>query len=101
MKKIIREDSTNYVISIVEIGEIFDIPNADKIKRTVVYGNNIIIDTNTKTGDKMLYINSGTKLNIDFAKFNNLLTDSELNKDKDRYYQAWKNNSDIIVREKK
>jgi hypothetical protein len=25
----------------------------------------------------------------------------ELNKDKDRYYQAWKNNSDIIVREKK
>jgi hypothetical protein len=30
---------------------------------------------------------------------NNIIT--ELNKDKDKYYQAWKNNSDIIVREKK
>ena len=90
MKKIVREDSANYVVSIVEIGEIFDIPNADKIKRTIVYGNNIIIDTNTKTGDKMLYINSGTKLNIDFAKFNNLLTDSELNKDKKPGYVSAK-----------
>jgi tRNA-binding EMAP/Myf-like protein len=90
MKKIVREDSANYVVSIVEIGEIFDIPNADKIKRTIVYGNNIIIDTNTKTGDKMLYINSGTKLNIDFAKYNNLLTDSELNKDKKPGYVSAK-----------
>lgn len=90
MKKIVRENSENYVVSVVEIGEIFDIPNADKIKRTVIYGNNIIIDTSVQTGDKMLYINSGTKLNIEFAKFNNLLTDAELNKDKKPGYVSAK-----------
>lgn len=81
MKKIVRDDSLNYVASIVEIGEIYDIVGADKIKRTVIFNNDVIIDLTPKKGDKMLYFNSGTKLNIDFCKYNNLLTDAELNKD--------------------
>lgn len=90
MKKTIREDSTNYVASIVEVKDIFNIEGADKIKRTVIYSNDIIIGTDINVGDKMIYFNSGTKLNIDFCKFNNLLTDAELNKDKKPGYVSYK-----------
>jgi len=82
MKLTIKENSTNYVCSVVEIKEIYDIEGADRIKRTVIFGNNVIVGTDVKIGDKMLYFVSGTRLNADFCKYNNLLTDAEQNKDK-------------------
>lgn len=81
MKTTIKENSKNYVCSVVEIKELHSIEGADRIKRTIIFGNNVIVGTNVKIGDKMLYFNSGTRLNIDFCKYNNLLTDKEQNKD--------------------
>ena len=81
MKLIIKENSKNYPCSVVKIGEIYPIEGADRIKRTVIYNNDIIIDSSIKEGDVMLYFVSGTKLNEDFCKWNNLLTDATLNKD--------------------
>ena len=82
MKIKIKENSKNYVCSVVEITELFPIEGADRIKRTVVFGNSVIVGLDVKIGDKMLYFVSGTKLNPAYCKYNNLLTDAEQNKDK-------------------
>ena len=81
MKLEIKENSKNYVCSVVEIKELHPIEGADRIQRTVIFSNNVIVSKDVKIGDKMLYFVSGTKLNVDFCKYNNLLTDKEQNRD--------------------
>ena len=54
MKIKIKENSKNYVCSVVEITELFPIEGADRIKRTVIFGNNVIVGLDVKIGDKML-----------------------------------------------
>lgn len=81
MKLTIKENSTNYTCTVVEIKNVFPIEGADKIQRTVIYGNNVVISKDIKVGDKMLYFVSGTRLNEDFCKYNNLLDKAELNND--------------------
>lgn len=78
----IKEGSENYAATIVEINSIFPIEGADRIVRTNVFGNDIIVSKDVKIGDKMIYFVSGTKLNPEFCKYNNLLTDKEQNNDK-------------------
>ena len=77
----IKEGSENYAATIVEIDNIHPIKDADLIVRTVVFGNDVIVNKDTQIGTKMIYFVSGTKLNPDFCKFNNLLTDKEQNRD--------------------
>lgn len=81
MKLEIREDSKNYVCSVVKIDKIFDIEGADRIKRTVVFGNNIVVQNTVKEGDIMLYFVSGTELNEEYCHKNNLFEKEELNYD--------------------
>lgn len=81
MKLSIKKGSENYTANIVEIKKIYDIPNADFIKRVNIFGQDIIISNDVKINDKMILFNSGTKLNPDFCKYNNLLTDKEQNLD--------------------
>jgi|JI9StandDraft_1071089.scaffolds.fasta_scaffold48923_3 tRNA-binding EMAP/Myf-like protein len=81
MKITVKENSKNYACSVVEIKNLFPIEGADKIQRCNINGNDVIVSKDIKLGDKMLYFVSGTKLNVDFCKFNNLLTDKEQNKD--------------------
>lgn len=76
----IKEGSENYVCTVVEIKEILDIEGADRIKKVIIFGNSVIVSSDTKVGDKMLYFNSGTKLNAEFCAWNNLLTDAQLNR---------------------
>jgi RNA ligase (TIGR02306 family) len=82
MKLTIKENSKNYVCTVVKIDKLFPIENADKIQRCVINRNDVIVSKDVKIGDKMLYFNSGTKLNADYCKWNNLLTDKEQNNDK-------------------
>jgi len=81
MKLEIKKGSENYAATIVEIDNIHPIKDADLIVRTVVFGNDVIVSKDTQIGAKMIYFVSGTKLNPDFCKFNNLLTDKEQNRD--------------------
>lgn len=81
MKLEIREDSTNYACSVVQIGKVFDIEGADKVKRVVVNGNNVVVSNSVKEGDKMLYFVSGTRLNGDYCHKNNLFEKHESNYD--------------------
>jgi hypothetical protein len=81
MKLSIKENSTNYVCTVVEIKNLFPIEGADKIQRCVVNGNDVVVSKDVKLGDKMLYFVSGTKLNEDYCKYNNLLDKAESNND--------------------
>ena len=81
MKLETNNESANYSASIVKIDKLFGIPEADKIQRTVVNGNNVVVSTDVKEGDIMVYFVSGTQLNADYCKFNNLYSNSELNSD--------------------
>lgn len=82
MKKRIKEGSENYCCTVVVIKDLFPIKGADRILRTIVFSNDVIVSNSTKIGDRYLYFNSGTQLNEDFCKYNNLLDKKELNKDK-------------------
>lgn len=77
----IKKGSENYCCTVVEINNLHPIEGADFIQRTVIYGNNVIISKDIKLGDKMLYFNSGTKLNPEFCKVNNLYSNTEYNID--------------------
>jgi len=77
----IKEGSENYACTVVEIKNLFPIEGADRILRTNVLGNNVIVSKDAAVGDIMLYFVSGTRLNADFCKWNNLLTDKEQNLD--------------------
>lgn len=83
MKLEVREDSKNYTCSVVKIGTIFDIEGADRVKRTVIQGNEIVVSNTVKEGDLMLYFVSGTQLNAEYCKTNNLFDKSEENEDKE------------------
>jgi tRNA-binding EMAP/Myf-like protein len=82
MQKKILEDSINYTASVVVIDNIHPIKDADRIKLTVVHGNDVIIGSDIKIGDKMIYFVSGTKLNEQYCRYNNLLTEADLNRNK-------------------
>ena len=75
----IKKGSENYTATIIEIKEIYDIPNADFIKRVNIFGQDVIVSADVKINDKMILFNSGTKLNPDFCKYNNLYEDKTLN----------------------
>ena len=81
MKLEIKPNSVNYAATVVQIDKIYDIPNADNIVRTVIYGNNVIIGKDIELGDKMIYFCSGTRLNPEFCKVNNLYSNTEYNAD--------------------
>lgn len=79
MKLSINKESENYCANIVQIKEVFPIKDADKIQKTIIFGNSVIISKDIKVGDVVLYFNSGTQLSEDFCKYNNLYSDCLLN----------------------
>jgi hypothetical protein len=90
MKLKIKEGSENYVCSVIKIEHLYPIEGADKIQRCLVNGNDVVVSKNVKIGDIMLYFVSGTKLNVDYCKYNDLLTDAEMNRNKVKGYISHK-----------
>lgn len=81
MKLTTHEDSTNYPATVVKIGELHPIQNADNLMRTVLFGNNLIVSKAVQEGDVMVYFVAGTQLSEDLCYNNNLYDSHELNKD--------------------
>jgi hypothetical protein len=79
MKLTIEKGSENYVCSVVKLTKTFPIEGADKIVRTEIFGNDVIISKDINLGELMIYFNSGTKLNAEFCKYNNLYSNKENN----------------------
>lgn len=81
MKISIKENSKNYACAVVEIKEVHSIEGADRVQKVIVQGNEVVCSKDVKVGDTMLYFCSGTKLNEDYCRFNNLLDKAEMNND--------------------
>lgn len=86
----VDKDSSNYACSVVRIEKIFDIEGADKIQRVLVNGNDVVTSKEVKLGDIMLYFVAGTKLNEEYCKYNDLLTDETMNRNKVKGYISHK-----------
>lgn len=73
--------NVEYCASVVRIGECFPIEGKDKIQRTIVNGETIVISKDIKEGDVMIYASNETQLNKSFLGANNLFESgaSELN----------------------
>lgn len=84
MRLDILENSRNYTCTVVQIGKTFPIEGADKIKRTVVNGNDVVIQNSVNEGDVLLYFVSGTKLSPDYCFENNLYDSASENKDTEK-----------------
>lgn len=69
---------------IVKLKDIKEHPNADNVKLTNVFGNQIVIGKNYKEGDTGVFFEVETQLSKDFCKFNNLYSDSKKNFDTDK-----------------
>ena len=81
MKLTTLENSINYSCTVVEVKELSNIEGADRIQKCTIFGNNVVVSKDVKVGDVMLYFVSGTRLNEDYCKHNNLLDKAELNND--------------------
>jgi len=79
MKLTTEKGSANYVCSVIRLQKTYPIEGADKIVKTEVFGNDVIISKDTVLGELMIYFNSGTKLNSEFCKYNNLYSNKENN----------------------
>lgn len=84
MKLIVTKNNENYVATIVEIGQMFDIVGADRIKKTFVGNNPVIVSNLVQTGDKMLYFTSGTELSHEYCSRNDMYDKPEMNVHKDK-----------------
>ena len=73
--------NSEYCCSIVKIGECFPIEGKDRIQRTLVNGETIVISKAIQPGAIMFYASNETQLNSDFLAANNLIESSnyELN----------------------
>lgn len=81
LEKRIDENSQNYACSVIKLGRIHDIPNADVIGRCVVLGNDLVTQKTTPEGTEMLYFQAGTQLSEDMCKMYNLYEDPIMNAD--------------------
>lgn len=90
MKLKIKEGSENYCAIVVKVKELYPIEGADRIRRAVILGNNVIVGNTVNEGDELLYFTSGTKLNKQYCVENNLLENAALNKDKVKGYLSSK-----------
>ena len=74
-----------YCASVVRIGETFPIEGKDRIVKTLVNGNSIVIGKDEfKTGDIAVYCSAETVLHELFLHLNSMYEDKELNKDTEK-----------------
>ena len=82
--------SKEYCCTVVQLGEIQEIPGANTVAKTLVNGRTIVIGKEHKEGEIMLYCSNESQLNFDFLSVNNLFSKVELNCNADEV-NAWLN----------
>lgn len=68
-----------YCAYVTTIKEIHDHSNADRLKCTTIYGNNVIVDLSYSPGERVVYFPVDGQLSEEFAKENNLVREKDEN----------------------
>ena len=71
----------NYCATITEIMKIIPLENCDNVVHTNIFGNLVIVNKETKVGDRGLFFPAECKLSETFLSANNLYRHSEKNVD--------------------
>jgi len=72
----------NYLATVVELDNLKDHPNADKLEIFEIYGGNVIVAKGLyPIGEKVVYFPLDSKISVEFLSWANLLDKAELNAD--------------------
>lgn len=80
--KIKEPKNKNYAAVVVEIKTLKPLVNADRVQGAIIFGNQVIVDLDTKIGDIGLYFPLETQLSKEYLSSNNLYKNKDLNVDK-------------------
>ena len=75
-----KDTSGNNAI-IVQLKNVRDHPNADRLKLATVLGATVIVGLEAKEGGVVIYFDSNLRLSHDYLRYNNLYSSAELNVD--------------------
>jgi len=73
-----RSETNNAVV--VKLENVRPHPNADRLKLATVLGTQVVVGLEAKDGDEMLYFDSNLRLSHDYLHYNNLYSNSEMNR---------------------
>jgi len=77
----LTKGKTNNAI-ITTLTNVREHPNADRLKLATVLGTQVIVDSEAKNGDVVIYFDSNLRLSQEYLYNNNLFSSREMNKDK-------------------
>src|SRR5687767_4143640 len=69
----------NYAATVVEIKNIIPLDSCDNVVHTNIFGNLVVVDKNTKVGDKGIFFPVEAKLSVQYLSENNLYRDNTIN----------------------
>lgn len=79
--KLTKKEGSNYTMTVIELPGKREIPGLDNLVSVNVFGNDCLIGKESPKTPLYLFIPAGTQLSTTFMSYNNLYTDSALNKD--------------------
>lgn len=77
-----KNKDSNYLAKVFQIKNIRKHSNADRLRCTIVDGNNVITGANAQEGDVYVYFPIECTINLDYLSFCNSFRNAELNQDK-------------------
>lgn len=81
MKLSVRDDSQNYAACIVLLPAKQKVDGLDNLVKVTVFGNDCLVSKDSAEDVKYIFFPAGAQLSEDFAKYNNLYREFQLNSD--------------------
>src|SRR5688572_27646842 len=79
MKLEIRDDSTNYTAQVIQLPPKEVVPGLDNLVKITVFGNDCLVGKDSREDLKYIFFPAGAQLSEDFARFNDLYREQQLN----------------------
>lgn len=82
--KLELKNEANYAARYVKLTDFVDIPNADSIKHTIIYGNCVIVGKDAEIGMEGIFFPIECQISREFLSKNNQFSDKMLNADQEK-----------------
>lgn len=77
----IRDDSQNYTAQVIKLPAKQAVPGLDNLVKVTVFGNDCLVSKDSREDVKYIFFPAGAQLSEDFAKYNDLYREQQLNDD--------------------
>lgn len=82
--KLTKKEGSNYTMTLIELPRKQEIPGLDNLVSVNVFGNDCLVQKDSPESPLYIFIPAGTKLSEEFMHNNNLFTNKDLNKDREK-----------------